>query len=42
MALLLAFAEVYAWHKRTIAQASMVDALLVGIARIGALIPSVS
>jgi hypothetical protein len=31
MALLLAFAEVYVWHKRTIAQASMVDALLVGI-----------
>jgi len=42
MALLLAFAEVYARHKRTIAQASMVDALFVGIAQIGALIPGVS
>jgi undecaprenyl-diphosphatase len=42
MALLLAFAEVYARHKRTIAQASMVDALLVGIAQVGALIPGVS
>jgi len=42
MALLLAFAEVYARHKRTIAQVSMVDALFVGIAQIGALIPGVS
>jgi undecaprenyl-diphosphatase len=42
MALLLAFAEVYARHKRTMAQASMVDALLVGIAQVGALIPGVS
>ena len=42
MAVLLAFAEVYARHKRTIAQASMVDALLVGIAQVGALIPGVS
>ena len=37
-----AFAELYARHKRTIAQASMVDALLVGIAQVGALIPGVS
>jgi undecaprenyl-diphosphatase len=42
MAVLLAFAEVYARHKRTIAQASLVDALLVGIAQVGALIPGVS
>ncbi len=42
MAVLLAFAEIYARHKRTIAQASMVDALLVGIAQVGALIPGVS
>jgi undecaprenyl-diphosphatase len=42
MAVLLAFAEVYARHRRTIAQASMVDALLVGIAQVGALIPGVS
>jgi undecaprenyl-diphosphatase len=42
MAVLLAFAEVYARHRRTIAQASMVDALLVRIAKVGALIPGVS
>jgi len=42
MAVLLALAEVYARHKRTIAQASIVDALLVGIAQVGALIPGVS
>ena len=42
MAVLLAFAEVYARHKRTITQASMVDALLVGVAQVGALIPGVS
>ena len=42
MAVLLAFAEVLARHKRTIAQASMIDALLVGIAQVGALIPGVS
>jgi hypothetical protein len=39
MAVLLAFAEVYARHKRTITQASMVDALFVGVAQVGALIP---
>jgi undecaprenyl-diphosphatase len=42
MAVLLALAEIFARHKRTIAQASMVDALLVGIAQVGALIPGVS
>jgi undecaprenyl-diphosphatase len=42
MAVLLAFAEVYARHKRTVAQASLVDALLVGVAQVGALIPGVS
>jgi len=42
MAVLLASAEVYARHKRTITQASMVDALLVGVAQVGALIPGVS
>jgi undecaprenyl-diphosphatase len=41
-ALLLAFAELYARPKRSIAQASMVGALLVGIAQVGALIPGVS
>ena len=42
MAVLLALAEIFARHKRTIAQASMVDALLVGIAQVGALVPGVS
>ena len=42
MAVLLALAEIYARHKRTIAQASIVDALLVGVAQVGALIPGVS
>jgi undecaprenyl-diphosphatase len=42
MAVLLALAEIYARHKRTIAQASLIDALLVGIAQVGALIPGVS
>lgn len=42
MAALLAAAEVYARHKRTIAQATVVDALLVGVAQVGALIPGVS
>jgi undecaprenyl-diphosphatase len=42
MALLLAFAELFARHKRTIAESSLVDALLVGIAQVGALIPGVS
>jgi undecaprenyl-diphosphatase len=42
MALLLALAEVFARHRRTIAEASLRDALLVGIAQVGALIPGVS
>ncbi|MBZ9998643.1 MULTISPECIES: undecaprenyl-diphosphate phosphatase [unclassified Mesorhizobium] len=42
MALLLALAELRARHARTMGQASMADALLVGIAQIGALIPGVS
>lgn len=42
MALLLAVAEVYARHKRTIANVSLVDAIIVGIAQVGALIPGVS
>ncbi len=42
MALLLGFAEIRARHRRTIKDASFVDAMLIGIAQIGALIPGVS
>lgn len=42
MALLLGFAESLARHRRTIGDASFVDAMLIGIAQIGALIPGVS
>ena len=42
MAILLALAEIFARHRRTIGEASLTDALLVGVAQIGALIPGVS
>jgi undecaprenyl-diphosphatase len=42
MAILLAITEVYARHKRTIENVSFVDAMLVGLAQVGALIPGVS
>lgn len=42
MAALLAFAEVSARHRRTMGEASFLDAMLVGVAQIGALIPGVS
>jgi undecaprenyl-diphosphatase len=42
MALLLAITEVCARHKRTIENVSFVDAMLVGLAQVGALIPGVS
>jgi undecaprenyl-diphosphatase len=42
MAILLGFAEIRALHRRTIEDASLVDAMLIGIAQIGALIPGVS
>ena len=42
MAILLAVAEVYARHKRTIGNVSLADAVIVGIAQVGALIPGVS
>jgi len=42
MAILLAVAEVYARHKRTIGNVSLADAMIVGIAQVGALIPGVS
>jgi undecaprenyl-diphosphatase len=42
MALLLGIAEVLARHQRLIDNASFVDAMLIGIAQVGALIPGVS
>jgi undecaprenyl-diphosphatase len=42
MACLLAWAEVAARHRRTMASARLPDALVVGLAQIGALIPGVS
>jgi undecaprenyl-diphosphatase len=42
MALLLAIAEIGARHRRTIENASLLDAMLVGLAQVGALIPGVS
>jgi len=42
MAVLLAFAEIAAKHRKTLADASFLDAMLVGVAQVGALIPGVS
>lgn len=42
MAVLLGLAELLARHRRTMEQSSMLDALIVGIAQVGALIPGVS
>jgi undecaprenyl-diphosphatase len=42
MALLLAVAEIFARHRRTVVQARFTDAMLVGLAQVGALIPGVS
>jgi undecaprenyl-diphosphatase len=42
MAVLLALAELYARHRRTLAEVTLVDVILVGIAQAGALIPGVS
>jgi undecaprenyl-diphosphatase len=42
MAILLALAEIYARHKRTLENVTLTDAMVVGIAQIGALIPGVS
>ena len=42
MGLLLAAAEVFASHRRSIENATLTDALLVGLAQVGALIPGVS
>lgn len=42
MAALLAIAELVARHSRTLAHATLLDAMLVGLAQVGALIPGVS
>lgn len=42
MAFLLGAAEIYARHRRTIGEARLLDAMLVGLAQVGALIPGVS
>lgn len=42
MAILLAVAEVCARHRRTLESVSLVDAMIVGVAQVGALIPGVS
>ncbi|WP_137935489.1 undecaprenyl-diphosphatase UppP [Mesorhizobium comanense] len=42
MAILLALAEIFARHRRTLEDVSFIDALGVGVAQIGALIPGVS
>ncbi len=42
MAVLLGIAELRARHRRTIDEASFLDAMLVGLAQVGALIPGVS
>ena len=42
MGVLLALAELYCRHRRTLAQMTLLDAMVVGIAQVGALIPGVS
>lgn len=42
MALLMALTEITARHRRSVESSSLVDALLVGLAQVGALIPGVS
>ena len=42
MAILLAIAELYCRHRRVLADMTLLDAMVVGIAQIGALIPGVS
>ncbi|RWE31145.1 undecaprenyl-diphosphate phosphatase [Mesorhizobium sp.] len=42
MAVLLALSEIYASHRLTLNKVSVLDALLVGVAQVGALIPGVS
>ena len=42
MSLLLALSEILCRHRRTLANATLLDALIIGIAQVGALIPGVS
>jgi undecaprenyl-diphosphatase len=42
MAFLLGVAEIWALHRRTIGEARFADAMLVGLAQVGALVPGVS
>jgi undecaprenyl-diphosphatase len=42
MAVLLALAEIAASHRKTLAEASFLDAMIVGVAQVGSLIPGVS
>ena len=42
MSILLAVAEIVARHKRTIDHVNLIDAMIVGIAQVGALIPGIS
>ncbi|MDB5479243.1 MAG: Bacitracin resistance protein BacA [Caulobacteraceae bacterium] len=42
MAVLLGLAEIAARHRKTLAEASFLDAMIVGVAQVGALIPGVS
>ena len=42
MAILLAIAEIYAKHKRTMDHVNLGDAMIVGLAQVGALIPGIS
>lgn len=42
MAVLMGLTEIFARHRRSVENVSLVDALLVGIAQVGALIPGVS
>ena len=42
MAVLLALAELLARHRRTLGEATLLDALIVGVAQVGSLIPGVS
>lgn len=42
MGILLAIAEVYCRHRRMLADMTLIDAMIVGIAQVGALIPGVS
>ena len=42
MSILLAIAELYARHKRTLDNVNLLDAMIVGLAQVGALIPGIS